>query len=244
MPMVDPVRFLIKWELRRYPLPLCLTALFFLLMGFMLGSQILDVQQDTEHVGSIFYIIRETQNDWILLAMASVLSYVFTKENYVYHRTDAFTRKLAFYRKLPVDNLDILAARYLILLMNLAIFSVFFYTPFYLMLRNGHQVGGLQFLGSLLVWSGFSLLASSFYVYLELGHSGKTYFRTNLILVALYLVVLTLLAFAGFHIVGETFRAVDRYGLYPSLLSLLAGGIGAYAIFRKTLRRMAARDLA
>ncbi|MNP80465.1 hypothetical protein D3C76_1785800 [compost metagenome] len=53
------------------------------------------------------------------VSMTCGLGFIFTKDYLSYYRTDAFSRKLAFYRKLPVTDKEIVAARYLVFLISL-----------------------------------------------------------------------------------------------------------------------------
>lgn len=235
------VRFLASQELRKYPLAGALTALFFAVAGVMLGGLFLSSRREGEDALTRFIVHADT--DWVLMCLVITLSYVFTKDCWTFHRTDVYSRRLAFYRKLPVADRDILLSRYLLMGLSLIPMSLCLYLPAYYIVRAESPIDGLSFLAAVTVWTGLSLLAGAGYIHLELGFPGKWYFKINLLLVFLLLVLIVLLSSEGIYIMEGTFGLVERYGFYPGLISLLAAAGGIIGIFRLTLRRISTRDL-
>lgn len=237
------VWFLTSEELRKYPIAGALTALFFALTGLMLGGIVLSGRNAGEDTDALTKLIIHANTDWVLMCLIITLAFVFTKDYFSYQRTDVFSRRLAFYRKLPIRNRDILLSRYLLMVLSLAAMSVCFYVPLYLMLRTEQAVGPMAFLGAALVWTGVSLLAGVGYIHLELGYPGRRYMKMNFILVFLLLIVVIVLSVRGVRIAEGTFGLAERHGFYPGLVSILLAAGGMYGMFRVTLRRISTRDL-
>lgn len=237
------VRFLTAQELKRYPLPGVLTGMFYVLMGLMTGGMFLGFGEPQETASKTVQAVQEATTDWMFLCTVSTLGFVFTKDCFSYHRTDIFSRKLAFYRKLPIKNKEIVAARYLVLLVSLPVMSICYFLPLCTMLYLESIMSTAEGMGASVIWFSFSILAGSFYVFLEQGYNGMQYLKSTLGMMVVYLVFLFILAITDNHIIEGTLDMVRRYGLFPPVLSLLTALVGAYGMAKVTVRRLASRDL-
>jgi hypothetical protein len=232
----------VRHELKKLPLPLLMTGLLFGFVGLFSGQTIIGPAKLQEKEQFI-RMIQEMTTDWIVFCMVACLGFAFTKEYFSFHRTDSFSRRLAFYRKLPITNREIVTARYVVMLINMIVLSVFYYVPFYLMMRLGNNVTGLEFTAAVLLWAGLSLISGGFFIYLELGYPGKKYLIFNMLVLGVILTVLVGLGLLNIHLVSGSFYLARHYAFYPSVLVILAGAAGAWLCAKKTVRRLDTRDL-
>jgi hypothetical protein len=241
--MKSAILFLAGHELKRYPLPAVLSGLFFAIMGLMTGGMHLGYGESQEAISKAVRVVQSTSNDWIILCIVSSLGFVYTKDYFSYYRTDTFSRRLAFYRKLPIGGREIVAARYLVLGASLIAMSVCYYTPLYALLRAESVLTPGEGAGVFLTWFSCSILAGSIYIYLELGYTGKQYLKMSFVLILVFLAFLIVMAVLNVHIVEGTLELVKRYGAFPPVISFLMALAGAYGMAKVTLRRLASRDL-
>lgn len=240
--MKRSVWFLAAHEIKRYPVPGILTGLFFAMMGLMSGGIHLGYELSGEReLGERVTAIQFLYSDWVILCVVSTLGFVYTRDYFSYYRSDTFSRRLAFYRKLPIGNKEILAARYLVMGTCLLAMSVCYYLPLYAMLQRFLTPG--EGAGLFLVWTGYSIFAGTVYIYMELGYTGKQYLKLTFVVLLVLLLFLIVLAAMNIHIIEGTLDLVRRYGALPPILSLLASLAGAWGMARVTLRRLSARDL-
>lgn len=235
------IKFLAGKDLRSSLLAMGLTAIFYIFIGGFLGSQTIEFSglQEDRYV----LMIREMTMDWVMLCMLLCLGFVFSKEYFHYHRTDSFSRRLAFYRKLPVTNKEIVLARYVVFFMNLLAMSLCFYVPFFLIARLGADLSPLNFLGAVMIWSSLSLVGGAIFLYMELGFMGKYYLRGTFIFMGIILVILVVVELLGVHLYSGGLYLAEHYNLWPGNLFLALGIIAVWVGAKKTVRRLDVRDL-
>lgn len=242
MRMWHNVKFLILHDLRRSVVPAVLTGLLYGLVGISTGGMVRGAES-LDQTDKVARVIQQTTSDWMVFCLVTCLGFIFTKDYFSYYRNDAFSRRLAFYRKLPVSNHEILTARYGVFLLTAVAMSVCYYTPFYLVLCSGDGVAGGEFLGSAFIWLGLTLFVGACFIHLELGYPGKKYLIVNMFIVGICLLLIVCLNILDIHLVSGSFSLIRHYAAWPSVLSVLAGAAGAWLFSKKTLRRLAARDL-
>lgn len=241
MPM-DYVKELVKQELRKLPLPVLFTGIFYAFLGVLTGSVLLGLN-DSESSGYVVRLIQKVSADLITVSMVSCLGFVFTKEYFSYYKTDAFSRKLAFYRKLPLTDREIVQARFLVFAVTLLPMALCFFTPIFLMANVDHLATGPEFIKASLMWLGLSLAGGAGFIYFEMSVSGKAYLGLSMVAVGVFLIAVVGLNASGINLVGGSLSLVRSYGIWPSIAGLAAGALLACRMAAMTVRRLAVRDL-
>ncbi len=236
------VYMLVKQETRKLLLPAFLTGILFAFLGAVTGIMYLG-RNDPDLMEGAIRIIRDTAADLVTVSMTSTLGFAFTKEYLSHYWTDAFSRKLAFYRKLPVTDKEIVAARYLVFLITLLPMALCYFAALYLPVRLEHLATGTEFVQAAVLWLGFSLAGGAGFMYMEMGMAGKIYMRLTLLVMAVLMLVIVLLNLGGIHLVGGSLTLVRSYGIWASLAGLAVGGAIAWGMALLMVRKLASRDL-
>lgn len=237
--MKSKVWFLAAWDIRQSKLPMLGTGLLYAFAGLYTGVMLMDSAQ----TGAVDRVFKQLTGEWVMLAMLSSLGFVFTKEYFNYYKKNAFTRRLAYFRKLPITNREIVAARYMVFSVTLPFMSIMFYLPFYLMIHYGGGITLQQFLGALPIWLGISVLLGAAFLHLELGVSGRKYLVITMISMLIVLLLLIALGMAGIHLYSGSLYLSEHYKLWPGLLLLPVSMLLAWLIAKRTVRRLDKRDL-
>lgn len=236
---------LLTHQLKQHIIPLIGSMAFFLLMGFMAGGMLISLEH-MEDESAFALMIQYISVDWVNFAMICVIGHCFTKESFNFVRKDSYSRTLAFYRKFPVTNREITAARFAEFLLILPVLAACYYTPYFFVARtqSGLNLTASGFITVVLVWLGITLLAGGFYLFLELGYSGKAYLLRNFMVVGTALVVLVILNLCGIHLVYGSFTLARQVPVWiPPVISLAIGGASLWLWYGKTVQRLTVRDL-
>lgn len=231
---------LARKEIVRMPLPVVLTILYTLLNSLILGYFISGGPGVTDP-HSLFK--QKFVVDVFICVFVPNLCFVLTKDYFLYYRNDIFTKKLAFYLKLPIRHSEIVLARYIEFGLAVILFSVVFYTGLY-WFSGGLGIGSdpWTFTGVSVLWSGVSLIFSGLYIYLELGYSGKWYFVISLLVAFIYVSACLILNLQSVSLLDSTIAAVQTSGALVPVLSAVVGAAGAYGWAWLTTNRLKQRD--
>ena len=146
-----------------------LSSLFLLLSGFFVAPSLSgvfelrgfgDVGQRTEEFYNAFF------SDCLFLVICAFLAVNVVPGGYARVRRGAFYAKLRFFRKLPVPAGSVVGSRALGMLFALILNAPAFYLPAFLISDLGEL--GASYLWFAGIWIGYCLLASGFYLHLEL----------------------------------------------------------------------------
>ena len=160
-----------------------------------------------------------------------------------YRKSDPFTRKLFFYRSLPISTDTIVLSRFLLLaLSHMIITPVFLLLPYIGSEAFRELLEPGQFLLFMCIWFGYSLFCSSLHHFLEWSTSGRVLFWTGG-LIAIFILGMSMIVRAfGISTVAFTIQLAQDGPMYP--IGILAMGF-AGALFWKsaTQKRIKRRDL-
>lgn len=236
------VRMLVKLETRKQLMPALLTGILFAFLGAVTGTMFLGLG-DPSRLHGAARVLGNIAADLVTVSMTCTLGFVFTRDYLSFYWSDAFSRRLAFYRKLPVTDKEIVAARYLVFLITLPPMALCFFAGMYVPVRLEHLVTGTEFLQAALLWLGFSLAGGSAFMYMEQGVPGKAYMELSLLAVFIFLLVVVVLNLSGIHLVGGSVVLVRSWGIGASLAGMAIGGVIAWRVAPLMVRRLASRDL-
>jgi hypothetical protein len=158
---------------------------------------------------------------------------------------DFFTQQMAFYRSMPIPVRDLVRSRAVTMLVTLAFAAPVFFAPAYLIsggLRE--EVAVLDYLGFVLFWIGYALLAGGAHLCFELTMSGKLLFAMQCAFVAVIFAALFVL-YVGYQmpLATRVMELVQAYGPLLPATSLLLGAAGFWVGVRVAGRRLGMRDL-
>ncbi|MDF2935798.1 MAG: hypothetical protein K0Q90_1171 [Paenibacillaceae bacterium] len=236
------VFMLVKLETRKLLLPALISGIIYAVLGLVTGVLTLGLSDpDSTHWAA--RQIYEWTADLMMVSMSCGLGFVFTKDYLSYYRTDAFSRKLAFYRKLPVTDKEIVTARFLVFLATLLPMALCFFALFYLPVRIEQLATGVEFTQAAVMWLGLSLAGGAGFLFLEMGFSGKMYLLLSLVVVVIFLAAIAILNLSGIHLVSGSLSLVRDYGIWPSLAVVAVGAAVAWGTAPLIIRRVASRNL-
>ncbi|MCU6712553.1 hypothetical protein M6D81_28030 [Paenibacillus sp. J5C_2022] len=173
--------------------------------------------------------------DFITVTILPVFGFSATQ---YYTRTwsgDLYTRRLAYWRTLPISITTIVRGRVLMLLLNGMLGYVVFFVLYYLGLKSlNNSVDVLHFIMHAVVLTCVAVIISMFYVYMELGFSSKAYFVITLVTMFLILFLILLASFVtGNSLVLKSYELiVEGKGWYLTIISLLLAALAVFTGIR------------
>jgi hypothetical protein len=225
-----------EWKRERYGM---LFTLLFALYGGGLCGFLLNALLGPDDAPSVLYVMV----DWMYLMMLPVCGLLFNRTAWAISRDDVYTKKLAHWRTMPIPAEKILQARLLQgIILVLVIGFAFLMLQYAIAPALREQVSITQWLAVGTIWLGYALLINGFFIWIEMGCSGKRYVRLYLTFMIVTMVVPVSLTLGGFHLFRYTLREIEA-GHYGWMLLGFAAAIAAlYTGYRATLARMRKRS--
>jgi hypothetical protein len=233
---------LARKEMRRvwpsYPLSgLCLSWLGFLVAPSVSGVFELRGFGSAGHRMEEFY--SAYFSDCLFLIVCAFLAVNVVSMDRASVRQGAFSAGLRFFRKLPIPAQSVVGSRVIFMLFALIVGALAFFLPGFLLSDLGAAY--LWFAG---IWVGYGLLASGFYLLLELTKSSRTRaLISNGFALSLLMVLAVLEWTLDFGLVGRTVDLAHDYGPLPAILSILTGAAALGILARATASRLEKRKL-
>ncbi|WP_169087965.1 hypothetical protein [Paenibacillus sp. PL91] len=127
--------------------------------------------------------------DFIYLTLMPCMGFILNQTMMRYWKDNSYTKKLAYWRTLPISSKQIALGRIMQLAIVLFATQFLFFIAQFILVRNmGADISTLHFALYGLFWFGYSLTMAIAYVYWEVGHSGKIYFLFNMAYIFVLLV--------------------------------------------------------
>lgn len=231
------------WKLARFSwrrdwLGMLITCLFGVYVGWWMGVS-LDELFNIEGKIPVF----DAMVDWMYLAMFPGFGVLMNRTAMGIGREDAYTKRIAHWRTMPIALEVIVKARYMTALLLVPVIGFIF-----LMIQYG--VSGtvnerfklLEWLAFGLIWMCYALAVNALHVWMELGMSGKQYIAYYWCFAAACAIVSAGMALMDISLLRLTANQVlaGRYAWIP--LSLVLAAAALYAGYRLTLVRMRNRS--
>lgn len=220
-------------------------AFIFGLLAAMTLEQLAVMESDGDIVFSNRLVL-----DVIFLGLTPSFAALLVSTPYLRLRTiweDPFTKRMAFYRSLPIP-LNVLAmSRTMLTLMVFIIMLTVFYTTMYVSLvlsgRFLSDVAPAEFMMFVLFWVGYALLLSGGNTFIESGTNGKMLHLFPFInMLVLLLVIAVTYHLSKKGIVEWALIFVQYSGWLGVLAALLSGMAGCYVWHIVLTRRLSTRD--
>ncbi len=188
---------------------------------------------------------RETfVTDGLLLICVSVMGFVMTKDYRTYWSSDSFTRRLVFLRAMPIRVEEIVLARFQQMVVCMLLLSASFFLPLYYFSGFADQISVWQYIEWAVTWLGISIMIGGFYVYVELGTTGKQYLLVSFLVTGLTLMAAIAIGLTGFSLFLTTVDLIEQYGLLVPILSHIVGFVIMLGWIKLCERRIRTRKYA
>lgn len=181
--------------------------------------------------------------DLILLIFSSVLGFGCSKENMKYWSNDLFSKKLAYFRTLPIRTEVLIWSRVIhIQIFTLYTSSLLFTTLYFLSDRLNQQVTGIQYIWFVFTLIGFSWIMSSIYMYFEQGYVGRNYLWICVFIGLVMISIVSIIHLAGGSIIMSTLHWIKESGPVLPVLMLLVGLLAWVISIKLTISRVQRRE--
>lgn len=222
----DDVFWLAGWDIRRAWQSYPGSALYLGLISlFVLGSK-------AAEIGSVSF-------EFIMFAMGVLLATPFFASDYMSWAKDPTAERLAWLRTLPIGVPTIVCGRTVALLAALPLNVIAFFTPAWL--GGGWGMSAGTFLWFVLAMIGVSLVGAGSTIALEMSIGIRRWIITNIITIAIVLVVIIVLKiWVNFALFEQLARAVEWNGPFVAGMCLVTGMIvllGCVRLAEQGLRR-------
>jgi hypothetical protein len=168
--------------------------------------------------------------DFVYLTLFPCMGFILNQAMMRYWKDNSYTKKLAYWRTLPISSRQIALGR--IMQLAIVLFAtqlLFFIIQFIFIREMGADISALHFAIYGLFWFGYSLSMAIAYVYWEVGHTGKIYFLFNMVYIFVLLVLSSCLTvMMDGNIVGLSLQAITNGHWWIALATI---AISVAAIF-------------
>lgn len=232
--------FIASYMIRREWIGVVVTLVFALYVGGFLSLPIDDMLKEAEAPAVLI-----GTTDWIYLTMFPCFGMVMNKTVFAMWRDDFYTKRLAYFRTMPIPLSAIIQFRIIQSVIMLVLIGSVFLLLQYLLSPSLREAASLsQWFTAGLVWLFFSILVNAAYTYLELGFNGKRYAQMYLAMMLGLAIVVSLLTWQEIHLFLEVLQlAKSDFALGWVALFMLLAIAGAWLGYRLTLERVRRRSI-
>jgi hypothetical protein len=179
--------------------------------------------------------------DLAYITFMPLIGYLMDSTTFRYRREDSYSRKLAEWQTLPIGVSQIIAGRFMLYLLVLFVNTILYFGAQYALLAELRELIGYGGLVSyMLTWFGYGAAVGALMIYMELGYSGRIYFRFCIVyLVIIGLGTLLLAAFGHCLVFDSIEAAANRHwGPAAGMLAIAALSIGGFgALLHRRINR-------
>ncbi|QHW31201.1 hypothetical protein GZH47_10250 [Paenibacillus rhizovicinus] len=232
---------LLRLEGRRSWIGLLATMALFVYVGVVIIMPLFDDMLTQGGAKGYGY---DWASNFLYLSLLPTMGFIMNRSMFCYWSRDSYTRKLAYWRTLPISWNAILVSRMLQHVVVLSIVSIcFFATQYSLLAPMREQLAPGDFVLYVLTWYGYSMMVGATYVYLELTMKGKVYFVVCSCYLIFYALLVLILQMTDTNLVLRTIAASrHHHWLWPGV-SLALGAAVTVLIGWLARMRLAKRSL-
>lgn len=207
------------------------------------------LEQAARHLfGSDVTFYNKVLIDIMFVAMTPCLGAIFMSRPYLNFETvkeDPFSKRMAFYRTLPIPVATLGLSRTLFSLITLGILSIVFYgtIAIFASFTLYQYISPVEFIIFIFVWFGYALALSGINPFIEYGTNGKMLHLSPLFILAIFVIVLlSFYSYVGYGIVEWVLLLIRDYGWMIAFISFLIGISGCYLWSKLLTVRLKKRD--
>lgn len=230
--------YIFRSEMRQSWMGVLFTLLFFSYFGLITMPNFIEMMVQEDPNTDIGWI-----TDFLYLTITPIMSFLMNRSIYRCRTDDPFTKRLAYYKTMPISLNAIVIARMLQMFAVLITVGTFFYSLQYALADRLRELLSIeQYLIFVFIWIGYSITIGCVYIYFEQAHSGRVYFNISLLFFVPYIILGILLWVYRpgilFHLI---LVAKNMEIIWPILMNVFAVGVVAVTAVM-VRRRLAARD--
>ncbi|TVY01268.1 hypothetical protein [Cohnella terricola] len=235
------VKYIGAYLWRRERFAMLLTLLFACYLGTMSSFTVDSLLRGEEGVPRALYGVL----DWMYLTMFPTFGLMMNKSAWGMWRDDTYSKRLALWRAMPIPVASIVKARLLQSFVGIPIIgTVFMLLQYSLAPFLRETVSPVQWAENGLVWICYSFAAVSFYVWAELGFSGKIYCLFYFGYIAVTAILSVVFTLNGIYLFQEVLGVIERgYGGALIAGMTLVAAIAIWVAHRTTVNRIRTRSL-
>jgi uncharacterized membrane protein len=223
-----------KFQLKRDWLGLVFTFAFTLYVSMIIGSSIGDLFDNSKTPRGFGGAV-----DVLYLCILPVFGLLMNKTSFRIWRRNSYQRRLAHWRAMPIPSRAIVLARWLQSVFMIPVLgAVFMILQYFLSDGIRSQATPIEWLENSVVWISYGLAAVSFFIFLELGASGKQYVIWYCGYYAAAILLSVVLVVRKIFLVGEVLAQVKEHPVMAIVCAVLIAAIATAIGFRQTLKRV------
>jgi hypothetical protein len=244
MKLLESSLWLAMEELRKKWHALIWGTLFYGYTVFMIA--IMSEQFLETDAGTNIHAFTGVMANFFVLAILQNLGFPMNGKYFSFWKSDTFTKRLHYLKRLPISNEVIIMSRILQFLFTIVIMTIIFFGIYYIIMAYEliSRVDIFPYLSLAVIWMGYAIITGSLNLYWELAVSGKTYFRYCLLMTLVYGVVSVIIWYLYRNSIWlVTAEWARDYGFVPAILSLILGVISLVICGKQLKKRLDRRDL-
>lgn len=231
-------KVLFHHEMRRSWVGLLITMVFFTYVSIVMMPIFNELLNEKASDDNVRWV-----GDLIYLTLLPSMGFLMNRSYMKYWQKDPFTRKIAYWRTLPIGLTSIVLARMLQLITVLSIVGALFFISQYLLLDELRAlVTPCECVIFALTWIGYALTVGATYVIFEQLLSGKKYLAVCLSYILVFVVVAIISWLTDMELVLQTIKASQDHELIWPINSLLIGIIVTTTAGFWIRRKLASRN--
>jgi hypothetical protein len=182
--------------------------------------------------------------DFVYLTILPCMGFVLNQTMMRYWKDNSYTKKMAYWRTLPISSKQIALGRIMQLTIVLVVTQLIFFILQFLIIRSmGAEISVLHFVLYAIFWFGYSLSMAIAYIYWEVGHSGKMYFLFNLIYIVIFFAVtVSLTYFKLGNVVVTSLQAIEDGHWWIALAAIAVSIIAIFIGVNRIENRLEKRN--
>ncbi|MEK0312519.1 hypothetical protein [Cohnella sp. 56] len=231
-------RALAAFEFKRDWLGMTLTAVFALYVGMIMSTAIeatLGSESPSRYMSCM--------TDWLYTFALPAFGCAMNRTVLGFWREDIFTRRLSHWRTMPIPIGGMASARMLLAVVTISAAGTIFFASQYMLTHELRETVGIgAWIAAAVTWLCYGLALNSFYLYLEMGFSGKVYVKTYLCVCLGLGLLAALVAWERISLFRELLDAAKAAPLLMPLAAVLIAAAVLAVMRRVLIKRMESRS--
>lgn len=191
----------------------------------------------TEELGQGDRAVVFWAGDFSMLVVLPCLGFLMNRTTLRYLREDYVTRRIAYWRTLPITSRHIAAGRLMMMVTVLLPLWLYYFTLEYSVVEGLRSMMTIaEFAGYALFWLGYAIVVSVSYAYWEVGYSGRIFFIICFVYMAMFVAVSVTVTMSGGSIIFALTGQFRSGNWWPGAASLTAAAL-AIAFGGRIIRR-------
>ncbi|MCQ6559332.1 hypothetical protein [Paenibacillus mendelii] len=182
--------------------------------------------------------------DFLYLTILPNMGFIMNRVMFRYWQNDPYTRKIAYWRTLPIGLVTIVIARMIQLVTTLLVVGAFYFILQYVLVSDLRETLNLgQYILFAGFWFGYSWTMSSAYMYFEQAYNGKVYLIICFCFIVVYILIILACWWGDFQPVRESLGLAQNNNPIGAIVMVLIGAATMLASGHIIRKRLETRTL-